>query len=111
MNEGHRLVDEECREALCDVRCWCRVAYKNGEIAVHLDDERLAGTHVLGGVEIVLLLAQARLEPPTAYRVSAPGKNEDPTTPRPPPTRHEPKSLGESAQAGVGSAHLRCTSL
>lgn len=64
---AHQLLDEELREALRDVGCWCRATYADGEIEVRLDEDRLAGTHVLGGVEVALLLARARITT-TAYR-------------------------------------------
>jgi len=46
---ARQVFDEEGREALRDVGCWCRATYTDGEIEVRLDDDRLAGTHVLGG--------------------------------------------------------------
>jgi len=64
---ARQLLDEETREALREVGCWCRATYADGTIEVRLDDDDIAGTHVLGGLEIVLLLARARVFA-TAYR-------------------------------------------
>jgi len=64
---AHQLLDEECREALRDVGCWCRATYADGKIEVRLDHDRLTGGHVLGGVEIALHLAQTRVQT-AAYR-------------------------------------------
>ena len=66
-NAAGQLLDAECRERLRDVGCWCRLTYKDGSIEVRLDDEKLAGVHVLGGIEAVLLLAHARVTT-AAYR-------------------------------------------
>jgi len=66
-NATHQLLDEEGRELLRDVGCWCRTTYANGEIEVRLDDDRLAGVHVLGAIESVLHLAHARITT-AAYR-------------------------------------------
>lgn len=63
----HQLLDEEGRELLRDVGCWCRATYTNGEIEVRLDHEQLAGVHVLGAIEMVLHLAHARITT-AAYR-------------------------------------------
>jgi hypothetical protein len=62
-----QLLDDEGRELLRDVGCWCRVSYTNGAIEVRLDDDQLAGGHVLGAIELVLRLAHARVTT-TAYR-------------------------------------------
>jgi hypothetical protein len=66
-NATGQLLDAECRELLRDVGCWCRLTYTDGEIEVRLDDEKLAGLHVLGGIETVLRLAHARINT-AAYR-------------------------------------------
>lgn len=64
---AHQLLDDDGREALRDVGCWCRATYAEGAIEVRLDDGRLAGAHVLGGMELALLLGRARVHT-TAYR-------------------------------------------
>lgn len=62
-----QLLDAEGRETLRDIECWCRASYVDGAIEVRLDDDKLAGVHVLGGIELVLLLAHARIQT-AAYR-------------------------------------------
>lgn len=62
-----QLFGEEGRETLRDIGCWARASYVDGQIEVRLDDEFLAGVHVLGGIELVLLLAHARIQT-AAYR-------------------------------------------
>ena len=62
-----QLLGEEGRETLRDIGCWVRASYVDGAIEVRLDDDQLAGVHVLGGIELVLLLAHARIQT-TAYR-------------------------------------------
>jgi len=64
---AHQVIDEELIETLRDAGCWCRAVYDGGKIEVRLDAERLAGTHILSGIEIVLLLARARVQT-SAYR-------------------------------------------
>ena len=65
---ARRLLDDERRRTLLDLPCWCRVAYRDGDIDVLLDAADMAGTHLLAGVEVAVHFASARLPTGAAYR-------------------------------------------
>jgi hypothetical protein len=67
VSAAHQLVDEECREILRDAGCGCYVSYEDGELQVRVDTTSIAGTHLLSGIELVVLLGSKRLQT-SAYR-------------------------------------------
>jgi hypothetical protein len=64
---ARRLLDAERRQTLLGCEHWCRVTYRSGRIEVLVDAERMAGTHLLDGIEIATHFATARLAT-SAYR-------------------------------------------
>ena len=62
-----QLLAEEVRAELLAMDAWCKVTYADGRIELRLDTPRLAGVHLLGGIDIIETIARSRVQT-AAYR-------------------------------------------
>jgi hypothetical protein len=62
-----QLLGDEAREELLALDVWCKVTYADGRIELRLDTPRLAGVHLLGGIDIIETIARSRVQT-AAYR-------------------------------------------
>jgi len=54
------IIDSEVRDALREVRGWCRASYHDGRIEVRLDVPRMCGARLLEGISVAAALGRTR---------------------------------------------------